>query len=585
MTNIECSICCEKYNKSNRKIFYCQYDSCNFEACKDCIKKNIINTNDYASCIICKKIWSDSYLIENINKSFFRTTYKEHIKNILFENELTLIPQTMSKAEEYISIKNLKKHVKDINKLKNVLNEYYRIENSILLNDSINYNDIIKHYNSFDYQYYDLDNNIEFIYINIKTDKHNITIDKILNNYYKSSVKYITNIHIYKNDILNIQNKRIKLIDDLINYNTISSTKDIDDIDYKCELLIKYTNEYVNKISKIEIILLNIIYIVKQKIINFSQETNNNNINNIKCPNTNCNALLSSEYICNICNYELCSKCMEIKSENYIHVCNDDNIKTSLLINQDTKPCPYCYARIYKIDGCSQMWCTNCHTTFSWDTGNIEKGKIHNPHYHEYQRKSNNNIPRNPHDIVCGGLTNKSIFKRIRKYFNKYNFINKEKLDIYNKLCNIYELLNFINDNKLPLYRNYVIIVNTNQYNETIRIRYIINEINKDIMKNKIYDNFIKKDIFAQKLNILELINDQGIDLFNRLDKMVHDKKVYDKNDVKVLFNNIIYEFDELCKYCNNILKDISLKYNRNSYNIDIVRYKLNTNNYSKNKL
>ena len=140
--------------------------------------------------------------------------------------------------------------------------------------------------------------------------------------------------------------------------------------------------------------------------------------------------------------------------------------------------------------------------------------------------------------------------------------------------------MNFINNNKLPIYRNYVRMVNTNMYNETIRIHYIINVINKDIMKKKLYENFIKKKIYIQKLNILELINEQGIDLFYRLNKIINDNTP--NPNLKVLFNNLIYEFDELCNYCNNILKDVSIMYNRKLYNIeiDIHSYKLNNINY-----
>lgn len=34
------------------------------------------------------------------------------------------------------------------------------------------------------------------------------------------------------------------------------------------------------------------------------------------------------------------------------------------------------------------MWCTQCHTAFSWQTGTIiTKGQFHNPHFYEYQRQ------------------------------------------------------------------------------------------------------------------------------------------------------------------------------------------------------
>jgi hypothetical protein len=48
------------------------------------------------------------------------------------------------------------------------------------------------------------------------------------------------------------------------------------------------------------------------------------------------------------------------------------------------------------------MFCTQCHTAFSWKTGAIETRVIHNPHYFELMRQ-NGTLPRNPYDMnICG---------------------------------------------------------------------------------------------------------------------------------------------------------------------------------------
>jgi hypothetical protein len=70
---------------------------------------------------------------------------------------------------------------------------------------------------------------------------------------------------------------------------------------------------------------------------------------------------------------------------------------------KDTKPCPGCKEFIFKINGCSQMWCVQCHTTWNWDTGEIlENQKIHNPHYIEYKAKEGILIERDIRDIPSG---------------------------------------------------------------------------------------------------------------------------------------------------------------------------------------
>ena len=62
------------------------------------------------------------------------------------------------------------------------------------------------------------------------------------------------------------------------------------------------------------------------------------------------------------------------------------------LIKKSTKNCPKCAVPIYKISGCDQMYCTECHIAFSWRTGEIDNGTIHNPHYFQYQREIANTL-------------------------------------------------------------------------------------------------------------------------------------------------------------------------------------------------
>jgi hypothetical protein len=85
------------------------------------------------------------------------------------------------------------------------------------------------------------------------------------------------------------------------------------------------------------------------------------------------------------------------------HVCNADNLASAKLIDAETRACPKCGARVYKISGCNQMFCTACNDcAFDWVTGRIET-VIHNPHYYEFQRQLHGGqAPRVPGDILCG---------------------------------------------------------------------------------------------------------------------------------------------------------------------------------------
>ncbi|MEI7996130.1 MAG: hypothetical protein WCH01_14640, partial [Methylococcaceae bacterium] len=118
------------------------------------------------------------------------------------------------------------------------------------------------------------------------------------------------------------------------------------------------------------------------------------------CPVEDCRGFLSTQWKCGLCETYTCSKCHVVKSKTDEHVCNTDDLATAALLSKDTKPCPSCHTGIIKIEGCDQMWCTQCHTAFSWKTGKLED-KIHNPHYFEWQRL-NGGVPRAQGDIQCG---------------------------------------------------------------------------------------------------------------------------------------------------------------------------------------
>ena len=96
---------------------------------------------------------------------------------------------------------------------------------------------------------------------------------------------------------------------------------------------------------------------------------------------------------CKVCSKTQCMDCLIIldRNTNKNHKCDPDLLKTIRLINRDSRPCPNCKEPIFRISGCPQMFCTNCHTAFDWDTNMIMTGRIHNPHYFEWLNKNKNN--------------------------------------------------------------------------------------------------------------------------------------------------------------------------------------------------
>jgi hypothetical protein len=125
------------------------------------------------------------------------------------------------------------------------------------------------------------------------------------------------------------------------------------------------------------------------------------------CPSEGCRGFLGGNWKCPICNNTTCSKCHVVLNQAdpndgkggtaeekapTEHKCNPEDIKSVKAIEAETRPCPRCGTRIFKISGCDQMWCTVDHVAFSWSTGEEVRGVIHNPHYFQWQREMNDGV-------------------------------------------------------------------------------------------------------------------------------------------------------------------------------------------------
>ncbi len=107
------------------------------------------------------------------------------------------------------------------------------------------------------------------------------------------------------------------------------------------------------------------------------------------CPAPDCRGFLSTAWKCGLCNLYSCPDCHELKGESRDaeHTCDADKVATVRLLERDSRNCPKCGVTITKLEGCDQMWCTACNTGFSWRTGKIADGPVHNPHYFQWLQR------------------------------------------------------------------------------------------------------------------------------------------------------------------------------------------------------
>lgn len=190
------------------------------------------------------------------------------------------------------------------------------------------------------------------------------------------------------------------------------------------------------------------------------------------CPYADCRGFLSTAWKCGMCENWACPDCHEVKGleKDAPHTCNPDNVATALLLAKDSRGCPKCAAMIFKINGCDQMYCTQCHTAFSWRTGRIEQGAIHNPHYYEY-RRAHGGLERAAGDIPCGGFPDWTI---IARYVTRGS-------PFWSIIANAHRSYNHCQFIIIPRYT-----VDANHDNRDMRIKLMIGDINDDEFKKKI---------------------------------------------------------------------------------------------------
>ena len=213
------------------------------------------------------------------------------------------------------------------------------------------------------------------------------------------------------------------------------------------------------------------------------------------CPDEKCLGFLSNNWKCGLCSKLTCSDCHVVKGLHRAcgHKCNPDDVATAKLLASDTKPCPKCSTGIFKIDGCDQMFCTQCHTAFSWKTGNIET-KIHNPHYFEWMRRNGSyagaNGERNPLDILCGREINTMFTLQLNSRMETAKIPNTNSFKVLNLTRSIVN----INEYEIPKFQ-----VDDIRNNQDLRVQYLRGKISEEKFKfelqkaNKSYDK--KKEI------------------------------------------------------------------------------------------
>jgi hypothetical protein len=253
------------------------------------------------------------------------------------------------------------------------------------------------------------------------------------------------------------------------------------------------------------------------------------------CPYNDCKGFLSTAWKCGLCEMWTCPDCHEGRGVDREgpHTCDPASLETAKMLERDSRNCPKCAAMIFKIDGCDQMFCTQCHTAFSWRKGTIETGTIHNPHYYDYMRRQGN-LPRAPGDVPCGGLPSwheLAVKLRLRQspWYNMFTAAHRAVTHTQHVL--------------IPRYTT-----NMQADNRDLRIKYMIGDLADDDFKRKIQQRDKARQRKADIRQVCEMVMAVLTDLFQALDR---------SGDLQMFVDSI----NEFRVHVNDTLKKVSSRW------------------------
>lgn len=411
-----CEVCCETYTRE------VTCPACSFKTCHNCACTFICSSMKEPCCMKCKKVWSREFALEAID----RHSIVQHIANLVFEQEKSLLPTSQVKAVEERRRREYSAQLRKLptlTKIKKLRDSTQRVAE----------------------------------HTRIKMERHKLRA-------------LLSNLH---------HNER-----------TVSK-----------------------ELPKATVFIMH-------------------------CPADICRGFINTEYICETCESQVCKTCLTLLCESKQHICNDNDILTAKTIRKDTKPCPKCQTFISKAGGCDQMWCVQCHTTFSWETGNIVTGVVHNPHYYEWlqtQSHSEAGHSRELENAACG---------EIPTPWEILNILERRGVETWNRRRII-----FMHQQLMHLIHQVIPSVprpDQVKANEDIRIAYLLNDIDDEQMKSRLLHRERRRMKLKAIYNIIDLTVVVVSDFIRRV--------MFNKN---IVYHDLLIEYSNYTLYYKNALQKI----------------------------
>lgn len=526
-----CDICCTKFNRSNQKETNCNF--CNSTACLSCIKKYLLDTNGDYHCMFCRNKWNRSILVEKLPQSFIKNELREHEEERIVNMEKARLPEAQTIAERRIQLAR----AREIEKIKYSMDEFknneYKLELLKMLakNCNLNLDEPIK---TIDSEEQSKEEKKQYIrncpnsnchgFINDKwtcglcttkicktcfdeirpDDKHHCDPNTIESNklimkdtkpcpkcnsmihklsgcfamntpilMWNGTTKFSQDIQI-GDEVVGDDLKKRKVLDICSGEDELYLIRQLNAMDYivnsKHELVVKDLGNQIYHITPKEYIDSNKLY--------FGFDVNG----------------------------QLCNIYVEpMGIGKYYGWLLDENHR--FLLRDFTV-----------VKNCDQMYCTICHTAFSWTKGTIEKGPIHNPHYYQWKQLNatpdennacNENLYPSANSVITSArITDSMISKKWMPIFHQY----------------------FVHIDHVVRPTHEQIVARDEKMD--INVEYMMGKISKTEWKRRLYSCDKRQEMSRDILDLIEMVITVSGERFRKFIENQHSTNVIELNNL-----------------------------------------------------
>jgi len=257
------------------------------------------------------------------------------------------------------------------------------------------------------------------------------------------------------------------------------------------------------------------------------------------CPAPDCKGFLSTAWKCGLCELYTCPDCHDLKGaqrDDPAHRCDADKVATATLLKAEAKSCPKCGVSICKIEGCDQMWCTQCNTGFNWRTGKMAAGPVHNPHYFDWLRSQGRDPNANP--LQHGCAADRDILRVLLSGTESRSLVHRYLTEAWRLMLETEDTArveNQDNDEKLRV----------------MRVQFMLDELKEEDWRHTLQRTEKNTRFCVAKAQVAQVFAGGAREIISQILREGCDK------------SKVVNQVKDLVKYCNACYGDIENQFHR----------------------